>query len=398
MNRKWLAGFTFCIFILGLTLLRAQSPAQSDAQGPVTAPAPGLWLSGDPGDAQFNIAVDPGTGTLPDPASGDVVFLYGGGPDVALASAGPEFTAALPFPGPDPQGGPPAGGVAFVGPDAQNNITFVGFEAGLGNQTVTGAPYSAQITSEFEQTLSDGNKIDRKTATTVYRDGQGRTRREQTLPAIGPYAASTTPPQAIFINDPVAGVTYVLDPVHKTARKMPRPNILPAVAGQPGPGGPGRGPGRGPGGPGGPPPGNVPQGNAGPGPGRRGPGGPPPGNGPRPQDANVNTESLGNQNIEGILVQGTRVTRSIPAGTVGNQQPIQVTNERWYSPDLKLNLVVKSVDPMRGTNTTTLSNIRRDEPAASLFQVPADYTVQEPPKGPRMMIRKGAPPPPTPPQ
>ena len=93
-------------------------------------------------------------------------------------------------------------------------------------------------------------------------------------------------------------------------------------------------------------------------------------------------------------MQGTRITRSIPAGTVGNQQPIQVTNERWYSPDLKLNILVKSVDPMRGTNTTTLSNIRCDEPAASLFQVPADYTVQDPPKGPRMLIRKGTPPPP----
>jgi hypothetical protein len=86
--------------------------------------------------------------------------------------------------------------------------------------------------------------------------------------------------------------------------------------------------------------------------------------------------------------------RSIPAGTVGNQQPIQVTSERWYSPDLQLNIVVKNIDPMRGTNTTTLSNIRRDEPVASLFQVPADYTVQDPPKGPRIMIRKGAPPPP----
>jgi hypothetical protein len=97
----------------------------------------------------------------------------------------------------------------------------------------------------------------------------------------------------------------------------------------------------------------------------------------------VATESLGNQTIEGLFVEGTRVTRTIPAGTVGNQQPIQITSERWHSPELKLNLLVKNIDPMRGTSTTTLTNIRRDEPSPSLFQVPADYTVQE--MGPRGM-------------
>ena len=137
-----------------------------------------------------------------------------------------------------------------------------------------------------------------------------------------------------------------------------------------GPGGPGRGPG------GNPPP---PQGNAGPRPERK-------------PDPNVTTESLASQNIEGILVQGTRIVRTVPAGTVGNQNPIQVTSERWYSPELKLNLLVKNTDPMRGQNSTTLSDIRRDEPTAFLFQVPADYTVQEPPN--RMMMRgqRGGPP------
>jgi hypothetical protein len=331
---------------------------------------------------------------LPDPAAGDV-FFYSADAGVDMAFAGPPefatFTAALPFPPPDPQAG--AAGVSFTGPDPQDNITFVGFEAGLGNQSVTGAPYSATITSEFEQTLSDGNKIQRKSSTTVYRDGQGRTRREQSLPAIGQYSASSTTPQAIFINDPVGAVNYVLDPAKKIARKMPRPNIQMLRGGPGGPGGPATaGPGRG--GPGGP--------GRGPGPG---PAGAPPQGGvagqrvERRQDPNVTTDSLGPKNIEGILVQGTRVTRTIPAGTVGNQSPIQVTSERWYSPDLQLNLSVKNVDPMRGTTTTTLTSIRRDEPSASLFQVPSDYTVQEPPR--RMIMRggqQGAPPPPPPQQ
>ena len=82
--------------------------------------------------------------------------------------------------------------------------------------------------------------------------------------------------------------------------------------------------------------------------------------------------------MEGVYVEGTLVTRTVPSGTVGNQQPILITGERWYSPDLKLNVLVKNTDPTRGQNTTTLTSIRRDEPAPSLFQVPADYTVQEP--------------------
>jgi len=254
------------------------------------------------------------------------------------------------------QGGPP-GGIQFIGPDPQGNITFVGFEAGLGNQVVTGAPYCAQITSEFTQTLSDGNKVDRKNVTNVCRDGQGRTWNQQNLPAIGQYSAPNGAPQVIFINDPVAGVNYVLDPVKKIARKTVRRNFQ----------GPGRGPGRGPGGPSGPG-GNPPQNNAGP-------------NGPQRGGNDVSTQSLGQQNIEGILVNGTLVTRTIPAGRVGNQGPIQVTSERWNSPDLKLNLLVKNNDPMRGQNTTTVSNINRNEPDPSLFQVPSDYTVQDMSRG-----------------
>jgi len=364
MNRKWLAGFTVFILILGLTILRAQSPAQSPSSGTAQAE----WHAADSlepftiplgPDAVPGIPFPDDAPPFMEPFPGDAVFVYGPGAEMDFTVEGPEFSAGF-FAGPDPQGGPPEqvlpnGGpvtfersVAFVGPDPQDTITFVGFQAGLGNQVLAGAPYSAQVTSEFQQTLGDGNKIERKTTTMVYRDGQGRTRREQSLPAIGSYSASSETPRAIFINDPVAGVGYVLDPVRKVARKTTRPNLraLP----RPGAGGP--------------QPGNPPQGNR-----------------PRPnaarRDASATTESLGTRNIEGILVEGTRVTRTIPAGAVGNQQPIQIASERWFSPELRLNLLVKNTDPMRGENSTTLTSIRRDEPEASLFQVPADYTVRE---------------------
>jgi hypothetical protein len=394
MNRKWLAAFTLCIAVAGWTLLRAQSAAPSPSPAPPPDSATLEWMIGDPLEEPFDVFAMPGAGIdiagepglpFPDPAAGDV-FFYSADGAAEIALAGPpefaEFTAAIPFPPPDPQqGGGGASAVSFTGPDPRDTITFVGFEAGLGNQALTGAPYSATITSEFVQTLSDGNKIERKATTNVYRDGQGRTRREQTLPAIGQYSATSGAPRAIFINDPVARVNYVLDPNRKIARKMTRPNIQILR------GGPDGGPERGV--------------AIGPGPGGPGPGGNPPQAGTaraqrlqRRQDQNVTSESLGSQNIEGILVQGTRVTRTIPAGTVGNQNPIQVTSERWYSPDLQINLLVKNVDPMRGTTTTTLSNIRRDEPAASLFQVPSDYTIQEPPNRITMRGQRVAPPPP----
>ena len=85
---------------------------------------------------------------------------------------------------------------------------------------VKGAPYSAQGVTETTQTLGDGNRIVNKSTTSVYRDSEGRTRREYTLQAIGPFANSGEPPQTISINDPVAGVNYALDPRSKVAHKM----------------------------------------------------------------------------------------------------------------------------------------------------------------------------------
>ena len=88
-------------------------------------------------------------------------------------------------------------------------------------------------------------------------------------------------------------------------------------------------------------------------------------------------EDLGVQTINGISAQGTRYTRTIPAGQIGNANPIPIVNERWYSPDLQM--VVKSVrtDPRLGQTTYTLTNIQRTEPAASFFTVPSDYTVKQ---------------------
>ena len=84
----------------------------------------------------------------------------------------------------------------------------------------------------------------------------------------------------------------------------------------------------------------------------------------------VKKESLGTQTINGVSAEGTRITRTIAAGQIGNDKPMQIVFERWYSPDLQV--VVKSTrsDPRFGTTTYTLTNVQRTEPAATLFTVP----------------------------
>jgi hypothetical protein len=95
------------------------------------------------------------------------------------------------------------------------------------------------------------------------------------------------------------------------------------------------------------------------------------------------TESLGSKTIQGLVADGTRTTRIIPAGADGNDQPITITHETWVSSDLKLELLRTDSDPRFGTTTMELSNVSRAEPAASLFQAPAGYAVQEHTRGER---------------
>jgi hypothetical protein len=217
----------------------------------------------------------------------------------------------------------------------QGGIGLLGFEAALGNRVVTGEPYSAQVTVKHTETLAGGTSIDRKNAFLVYRDSQGRTRRELTLPAIGSYKAAGEPPKVIFINDPVAGVRYVLDPQRKTARRFNLTQPTP-------PANPGR----------------------------------PSQQGSR-TNPDVTTTSLGSKTLDGIYVQGTQITRTIPTDRIGNNKPIKIVSTRWYSPDLRINVETMLQDPLRGNTTLSLTNINRDEPDAALFTVPAGYTVQE---------------------
>jgi hypothetical protein len=94
----------------------------------------------------------------------------------------------------------------------------------------------------------------------------------------------------------------------------------------------------------------------------------------------ISHEDLGAMEIEGYTVTGTRFTRTIPPGEMGNDQPMTTTSERWFSQDLKMDLLNKSESPESGKHVRKLVNIRLGDPDPLLFQVPADYTVKETPR------------------
>jgi hypothetical protein len=250
------------------------------------------------------------------------------------------------------------------GPEVGNTFTFVNSEFSF-DKLVKGAPYAAQAVTETTQTLSDGNRIVNSSTAAVYRDGEGRTRREQTLKAIGNFSASAEPFQTISINDPVAGVAYVLEPHSHMARKIQGFRVEAA---------PGAGfKMRSPGGEGDNFTFNTTQGgvvqlkrtmaDA--------------KNGDEKERTRVRFEPLGTQTVEGVSAVGTRTIITLPAGQIGNERPIEIVEERWFSSELQTVVMTRHSDPRSGETVYRLTNINRAEPDHSLFEVPADYTLRE---------------------
>ena len=106
-------------------------------------------------------------------------------------------------------------------PPGASTFSFVSSEFAFDGKAIKGSPYSAEAVTETTQILGDGNRIVNRSTASLYRDSEGRTRREQSLKAIGGVAAGAQPLQTIMISDPVAGVSYSLDPANRTARKSP---------------------------------------------------------------------------------------------------------------------------------------------------------------------------------
>lgn len=238
------------------------------------------------------------------------------------------------------QGPHPGFGGGPSGPDMGKlsaEMHFMNVLSAHQGKVVTGAPFSAKESTVETQTLASGTHINNTMTAQVSRDSQGRMRIERTFSAMGPWAAGT-PKTVIEIHDPVAGVSYILDPATSTATKLTSPA----------------------------------------------------GSGPHnPQFAhktnpNAVTTDLGTQTIDGLVSTGTRTTVTIPIGEIGNDQPLAIVNEKWTSTDLQMVVQSMRTDPRMGTVNFALQNVSRSEPDASLFTVPSNYTVQDKPAGHRM--------------
>lgn len=208
-------------------------------------------------------------------------------------------------------------------------------QLGLMGAVVKNAPYSAEAITETKQILADGTQIRQSRSYKMYRDSQGRLRRE---------SESGTED---WIVDPVANVCWVLDVRNQVARTVPlalsvgeagerafvkmqgaRDQQLVTLSEK-----------------------------------------------PESKELNVARQELGKQIIEGIVAEGKRITETIPIAAIGNDRPIEIVTEHWYSPELQLQVMSREYDPRTGETIFRLAGIRRDEPAPDLFQVPAGYRI-----------------------
>jgi hypothetical protein len=243
-------------------------------------------------------------------------------------------------------------------------------------RTLKGAPYSAEVVTDHTQSLADGNRIVEHSTGRVYRDKEGRVRREEDR-------ASGNP--SISIVDPVAGVSYSLDPDRRIAWKTPIQTGMAIVSkldtakleaelkargdGQDAP-----------------MVGGVVEMRQ------------------REEGARKRTgetmaveatggfvslrrfpaggeqhkeEGLPPRTMEGVRVEGRRTTMTIAAGAIGNEWPITAVSEEWTSPDLQVLVMTDRKDPRNGDSSYRLQRIVRGEPAATLFEVPSDYEIRD---------------------
>ena len=256
-------------------------------------------------------------------------------------------------------------------------------------RAVKNAPYSAEVVSEQQHNLADGNQIVNKSSSMNYRDSAGRTRQEMRD------ASGTL--RTVTIHDPAEGLTYILNPETKSATKIGPHREIARLAGEKAreriaemrkeggdqvivkrierhADGEARqriredvrirvtkdladGPARigieriGP----------IIAGAF----------------GDMKWASKATVKDLGTKEIDGIKALGKLKSYEIPAGEIGNRNPILVSTESWYSPELQVTLLNKRTDPRTGERTWRMAGVKRDEPAAALFTVPSDYAVKD---------------------
>jgi hypothetical protein len=247
-----------------------------------------------------------------------------------------QATWAQSAPGPEANRRPPETAAPKSPPAAEPGLRFLSSEMTVSGRVVKHAPYSAEILTESSQTLGNGATLNRRINGKIYRDSDGRTRREMSAVLAGPFATNGDAQRMVFINDPVSGLSSTFIPDGEAARVRPlasNPDL--------------------------PSPPDIPT-------------------------ENSRIEPLGKQMIEGFEAEGERTTILIPVGRIGNDKSIEIIHERWYSPELQTLLLSKHSDPRWGETTYKLLNIHRGEPDRSLFSLPAPI----PPDGKKVRPRR----------
>ena len=236
----------------------------------------------------------------------------------------------------------------------EGKIEFFSAEMAGAGEVVTAAPYTATATTESTQVLADGNRIVNTTSSFVARDSQGRTRREADLHSIGTMQVDS--PKTVFINDPTTHSQYIFTPGGEATKvvrtegawkegpqiidlggrheRSMKQKVIVNVQG-----------------------GHESQQSS------------------KESNEQIKHEDLGTQTVEGVSAQGKRETVTIPAGQIGNERPIEIVTETWFSPELHTLVLRKHSDPRMGDSTYRLTEIKRNEPDAALFQPPAGTKV-----------------------
>lgn len=268
--------------------------------------------------------------------------------------------------------------------ELRTNLTTMYGARFSSSPVVKGAPYSAEAITETNQPLADGNVISRRTLAGVHRDSEGRTRQET--------AGEGGKPGAVYINDPVESKHIVLMPAAKRAVVTPRmaafthdllakrteKQVMRFGASEI----------------------RIEDGKVLIDGAARSMDGKETGDGTRREEVRVQvirsplpgvhtmhfestarlgkgtTTVLGSKDFDGVRAEGKSTVWTIPAGEIGNRNPIQITSESWYSPDLKVTMFSRYHDPRTGESIYRLGNVRRAEPARELFTVPEGYEVK----------------------
>jgi hypothetical protein len=302
--------------------------------------------------------------------------------------------------------------VQIAPPPVALSSAMLGVSSPLGAQASAGKPVYAQYVTEHHQSFTDGNRISRSSTSTIYRDVKGRIRRESQLSIPGLPAGVSASTTFITIIDQPLGFGFILNPqemvAHRYDLNAARPSYVAHLKAQ-----------------GGSlmslkssseqPAAAAPAGQsaesvqaaasasrwrlhafthrreaaAAPGasnnqlastflPDETGFANAPPMRIDQPFLAAPNpvrTENLGEQMILGFRARGTRVITTLPAGEIGNDRPIDIVSEQWFSPELEMVLRSMHRDPWAGEFSTNITRISQGEQPAALFEVPQGYKV-----------------------